>query len=209
MLIGITGGIATGKSLALGFFRKKGAIVFSADQAAHSLMYPGSKIVEKIADVFGRQALSNDSENHSGNDRKKLSKIVFNDERSRQKLNQITHPAILRLIRAQIDGVRVDFPPDTVVVVEVPLLYEANLASWFDLVIVVKASESVQIKRLKTRNSLDEKSALLRISSQLSLARKCEMADFVIENDGSEEDFERCLEGFWVSLHSVKTRAES
>ena len=209
MVIGITGGIATGKSLALRFFQKKGTIAFSADEAARTLMYPGSTIVEKIADVFGRRTLSTNPENRSGIDREKLSKIVFNDERSRQKLNQITHPAILRLIRAQIDAVRVDFPPDTVVVVEVPLLYEANLASWFDLVLVLKASERVQIERLKMRNSLDEKSALSRISAQLSLAKKCELADFVIENDGLIEDFESGLENFWVSLHSLKTSSES
>ena len=196
MLIGITGGIATGKSLALRVLRRKGGLIFSADEAARSTGSPEGSVFKRIVELFGENVLVSDREI----DRARVSKIVFENDDMRKKLNQITHPPIIRLLKSQIDSTRVDFPPDTIVIVEVPLLFETKLACWFDLVVVISSPESLQIERLKTRNSMDEVSALSRIRSQMNDTQRRRLADVVLDNIGSVENFEKTVENFWSTL---------
>ena len=185
-VIGITGGLATGKSAVTDLLRKRGAIVFSADEAARAVLTPHSPLLHEIAAAFGPEMLAADGSLN----RARLGERIFAGETARRRLDQIMHPPILRLLHAQIRAAQDDFGPDTVIVVEVPLLFETNLFDWFDRIVVVDASETVQIARLKTRNGLNEVEARRRIAAQMPLAEKKSRADIIIHNDGLREALE-------------------
>src|SRR5690348_5304575 len=122
LVVGITGGLATGKSLVTRRLHELGAVMFSADEAARAVLAPHGPVLAQIAADFGADMLTADGRL----DRTRLGQRVFADATARAHLNQIMHPPILRLLRAQIDACRVDLPPTTVVVVEVPLLFETH-----------------------------------------------------------------------------------
>ena len=194
--IGITGGLATGKSAVTRLLAERGAIAFSADQAARAVMTPRSQTLNEIARSFGSDVLLPSGELN----RTLLAERVFTDASRRETLNAITHPPILRLLRAQIDACRMDFPPDTIVVVEVPLLFETKMQTWFERIIVVAASLEVQVARLAARNLLDEPEARRRIGAQMPLRQKTALADVVIENQGSLPDLTRAVDALWQDL---------
>ena len=182
-VIGITGGLATGKSAVMEILRRRGAVVFSADEAARAVLNPRSALLREIAAAFGPEVLTDD-----GNlNRARLAERIFADETARKRLDHIMHPPILSLLRAQIEAVQDDFAPETVIAVEVPLLFETNLSDWFDRIAVVDASETVQISRLMSRSGLNEAEARRRIAAQMSLSEKKSRADFVISNNGPRE----------------------
>ena len=203
MVIGVTGGIATGKSSFTQSLKSMGAIAFSADEAARAILLPNGVVLREIANEFGDKAIA------FGRtlDREWLAKKVFSDIGARTKLEGIVHPAILRLLRAQIDATKVDFPLNSIVIVEIPLLYEKNLTEWFDLVAVVTAPENVRIERLKTRNSLDETSARERIAAQWPLDRKIELAEIVVANDEDLEALQLKAETVWKALKALSGRS--
>src|SRR5436190_4311319 len=131
-VIGITGGIATGKSTVAKMFAELGATVFSADEAARAVTSPASPALQEIARTFGPEFIQADG----SLDRSALGYHVFHDPAARQKLEAITHPRIRELLRQHIDGA-LSAKPDAVVAVEVPLLYEGDMQDWFDAVVVV------------------------------------------------------------------------
>lgn len=184
-VLGITGGIATGKSLVTRRFRQQGALVFSADEAARAILTPGGSVLDAIRDAFGAEMLLPDG----SLDRARLGQRIFADAAARARLNRLTHPPILRLLRAQIEAAREDFPC-ALIAVEVPLLYEANLQDWFDSVLVVTAPERAQIARLRARDGLSEAQARQRIAAQRPLKDKAARADIVLSNDGTPADLE-------------------
>src|SRR4051794_34299415 len=114
-VVGITGGLATGKSLVTALFRAEGAVVFSADEAARAVLEPNGPVLREIARAFGAEMLRPDG----SLDRARLARRIFADAQARAQLNRITHPPILRLLRAQIEGAQDDLPPGTVIAVEV------------------------------------------------------------------------------------------
>ncbi len=203
MVIGVTGGIASGKSVFTQSLKSKGAIAFSADEAARAVLSTSGAVMRNLREAFGDRAFSPDMKL----DRDWLAKKVFSDFSARETLEGITHPAILRLLRAQMEATQVDFPPQCIAIVEIPLLYEKNLTSWFDLVVVVSSSESARIERLKLRNSLDETSARARFAAQWPLERKIALADIVIANDGDLEALRLKANEFWKALKALSGRS--
>ena len=192
-LIGITGGLATGKSAVTALFKSYGAVVFSADEAVRAVQTPGSSVVHAIAALFGSHILRPDG----SLDRVLLGSLVFTDSNLLKALNRIVHPPTTRLLRAQIDAVREDFAPNKTIVIEIPLLFEANFQDWFEQIIVVASSETSQVARLRARNGLNEQEARRRIAVQMPMAAKIACADVVIHNDGSFSDLSETTARIW------------
>jgi len=188
-LIGLTGGIATGKSAATRLLAQQGATTFSADEAARAVLVRNGPALRRIAQEFGAEMLTPLGDL----DRTRLGRTVFADPEARRRLERILHPLIRSLLRAQIEAAQRDLGPDTLIVVEIPLLYEGGLETWFDQVIVVTAPREVQIDRLRTRNGLDAEEASRRIAAQWPLEDKVARADYVVVNDGSPAQLEAAI----------------
>lgn len=187
-VLGITGGLATGKSAVTQMLRERGVTVFNADEAARATL--SMPVLQAIAKALGAEMLRPDN----SLDRARLGKRIFNDENARERLNRITHPPILRLLRAQIESASADLPSGALIAVEVPLLYETELSGWFDSVLVVSAPETIQVARLKARNRLDEAEAKRRIAAQLPIQEKAARADYVIVNAGTREQLAQAVD---------------
>ena len=192
-LIGITGGIGTGKSTAAEIFRELGAVTFSADEAAREVLKPGSEGLTEVIAAFGPQVIGPDG----ALDRARLAEIVFADSDARDRLEKITHPRILKRLRAQIDRSRQRNPPGAVIAVEAPLLFEAGMEDWFDHIVVVTAPEDTQIARLRARSNLTEDEARARIRAQMPLTEKAGRAHHVIGNDGTLDDLRSQVKEVW------------
>lgn len=197
-VVGITGGLATGKSLVTALLRQHGATVFSADEAARAILTPGGPVLRAIAAAFGNEMLLPDGTL----DRARLGARVFADAAAREQLNHITHPPILRLLRTQIRSAQDDLPPGSVIAVEVPLLYETGMEDWFDCILVVTTSEATQIARLRARNGMDEAEARRRLAAQWPLADKAVRANYVLVNEGSREALAEAVSTLWQKLQA-------
>lgn len=193
MIIGLTGGIATGKSTAAAYLEKKGAEIIDADQISHQLSQKGEKGWQRVVDEFGDQILQENGEF----DREKLGEIVFSDPAKRKKLEALLHPLIIYEMKEEAHKYLED---NKIVVFMAPLLYEAGLAKFCDQVWVISSSEEAQIERLKKRNNLDREAALKRIRSQLSLAEKKSRAEVVIENESSIKNLKEKLDFYWEKV---------
>lgn len=178
VVIGLTGGIATGKSTVSGMFKDLGIPVIDADVLAREAVDPTEPAYAEIIAAFGRSILQSDKTI----DRKALGKIVFADAAKRQLLNSIVHPAVRRKMVEQRDA----YVAQNVscVVLDIPLLFEGELTSYVDKTLVVFVDEPLQLKRLTLRDSLSEADALKRIQAQMPIRQKAEMADAVIDNSG-------------------------
>ncbi len=184
-LIGLTGGIASGKSTVAAILRRLGAAVINADELARDVVQPGTPGWKEIVETFGAEVLQPD---HTL-DRQKLRKIVFDDPGARKRLEAIIHPRVRALAQQRIqEHAAAGFE---IVVYEVPLLFEGNLQDSLRPVILVAADVSNQKMRLKQRDQLAESEAEKHITAQMSLEEKRRLADYVIENDGSYDDLER------------------
>ena len=200
LYVGITGGVATGKSTVTRLLRAKGVTTFSADEAARAILSPGGTVLRAITEAFGTEMLDEEG----GLDRKKLGQRVFADLNARRQLEAITHPPVLRLLRAQMEATWKDFSPRSLVALEVPLLFEINLQSWFERIVVVTASPSVQLARLQARSGdLDAKEARRRLAAQWPLETKVARADDVLENSGSLAELTKAVEGLWERLQAL------
>ena len=204
-VLGVTGGLATGKSFVVQLLKAKGAVTFSADEASRAILIPRGAVLREVATAFGPEAITPE-----GNlAREWLGKRIFADTQSRKQLERITHPPILRLLHAQIESALYDVSPQKVIVVEIPLLFETNLQDWFELIVVVSASESAQIARLQTRNGLDASEARRRLAAQWPLSTKMACADVVIQNEGSREEVAQTVDTLWNRIHSQQTLLSS
>lgn len=179
MVVGVTGGIATGKSAVVEQFRQLGAAVISADELAREVVRPGEKTLARLVERFGKDILQADGTL----DRKELGRLIFADPEARQDLNRITHPAIACLAAARIASLQRQGA--LLIIYEAPLLFEAGADSRVDRIVVVTAPAEVQRQRLMARDGLDEQAAQTRIEAQMPLADKVKRADFVVENAGS------------------------
>ncbi|MFW6381959.1 MAG: dephospho-CoA kinase [Bacillota bacterium] len=188
MALGLTGGIATGKTTAANILRDLGADIIDADKIAHKIMEPEGPAYSDVVQFFGNNIL-----NEAGSiNRKKLGKIVFNNSELRQKLEKITHPIIVKEIEKRLNN-----NLDNNKVIVAPLLYETGLESLVDQVWVIYCNLSTQIERLKSRDNLNSDEANLRIEAQMSLEKKIKKADLAIENEGSIEELESKLRTAW------------
>ena len=181
-LIGLTGGIASGKSVVAARLAERGAVVVDADKLAREVVEPGTPALAAIADRFGADVISADGSLN----RPALGAIIFTDPEARLALNAITHPAVWKRARELFAEAELA-DPDAVVVYDVPLLAEAaaDRPITFDLVVVVDASAETRLKRLVELRGLSEDEARHRISSQASDAERLALADVVVDSDGS------------------------
>lgn len=176
ILVGLTGGVATGKSTVARMFARCGAVVIDADHLAREAVKPGKPAWREIVRTFGRGILNPDRTIN----RRALGAIVFHDKKKLRRLERIIHPRVAReQTRLTKRAARQD--PDAVVIYDVPLLFEAGIDKRMDKTIVVTADRETQIARLKKRNGLTRAEALRRIKSQWPLSRKIRRADIVIE----------------------------
>ncbi|KRK46429.1 dephospho-CoA kinase [Dellaglioa algida] len=175
-ILGLTGGIATGKSTVSHIFKNSNVPVIDADIIARQVVEPKSETLKMIINEFGEKYLM---ENGALN-RKKLGKLVFNDGAALEKLNGVIHPAIRKEILTQIQFQKKLGSP--VIVLDMPLLFEQNYQIICDAVMVVFVPETTQLKRLINRDGLTSDEAQLRIKAQWPIQKKKDLADFVIDN---------------------------
>ena len=194
-VIGLTGGIASGKSTVSKALADLGATVIDGDETAHRLMEPHQPIWEDIVNKFGREILNPDL----AIDRAKLGTIVFDDPEQMAELNRISRPRIIESIKNELESIK-ETRPDTVMVLDVPLLYEARLDKLSDQVWVVWIDRETQIKRLMERNHYTREEAVKRIDSQMSLDEKAQRADVVIDNSGSIEETLRAATRYFLDI---------
>lgn len=179
-VLGLTGGIATGKSTVAAVFQKHGIPIIDGDLIAREAVAPQTPGLAAIVKEFGKEMLQEDGQL----DRKKLGNIIFSSEEDRHRLDQLLDPFIRTRIKEQINRQR---EVSSLVVVDIPLLYEGHYDRYMDAVAVVYTTEAVQIERLMARNQLTEKEAKQRIASQLSVEKKKQLADIVFDNNGTKE----------------------
>jgi dephospho-CoA kinase len=189
-VLGLTGGIGSGKSMVASMFAQLGADVIDADQLARDVVDPGQPALDEIATAFGREILLPDGRL----DRGKLARIIFADPVARAKLNAITHPRIRERMDAAI-AARGSRPG--ILIVDIPLLYENERTSTVEAVIVVWVDPETQLHRLLHRDRLTEEEARQRIAAQMSLDEKRARADAVIDNSGSPESTQRQVEAVY------------
>lgn len=195
--IGLTGGIASGKSTVAKHLSDLGYRVISADSLSHQAMSVGTVASGKIRARFGGDVFLSDG----SVDRAKLGNLVFQDSTgaSKRDLENILHPEVRRMAAAERDSC--ERAGQTMAFYEIPLLFEKNLASQFDKVVCVAVTPELQVERLMERSKLDRQAAQSRIQSQLPQADKVAASDFVIWNNGSVEDLKTATEDLVRKLH--------
>jgi dephospho-CoA kinase len=175
ILVGLTGGVATGKSTVAKMFQQCGAVVIDADELAHEVVKPGKPAWREIVKTFGKAVLNPDRTLN----RRKLGAVVFGNRTKLRRLEHIIHPLVAReQARLTRQAARTD--PKAVVIYDVPLLFEAGIDKRVDKIIVVTADRETQVARLKKRNDLTRAEAIRRIRSQMPLAKKIQRADHVL-----------------------------
>ncbi|WP_103896263.1 dephospho-CoA kinase [Caloramator fervidus] len=176
LVVGLTGGIATGKSTVSKIIAEKGIVVIDADRISREIVKPGEVAYKKIVEFFGEEILSENGEI----DRKKLRNIVFNDYNKLKVLNEITHPEILKKILIKIEDLK--SKGEKICVLDAALLIEANFHKFVDKVILVYCDIEIQISRLMKRDNLSREEAINIINSQMSFEQKKKYADYLIDN---------------------------
>lgn len=199
MIIGLTGGIASGKSTVTDMFRDLGAYVVDADVWARRVVEPGAKALDLIVSSFGKEILLPDGRLN----RPRLGEIIFQDETARNRLNEIVHPRVRQGMREETLEYLKDHPGEPVIW-DVPLLFEGETRKLVDKTIVVYVDESTQLQRLMDRNGFDEKESLARIHSQMPLSQKKERADYVVDNGGSMHDTREQVKRVWTEIKKIE-----
>jgi dephospho-CoA kinase len=190
--VGLTGGIGSGKSEVSKRLAARGAVLIDADAIARQVVEPGTPGLAAVVGAFGRAVLAPDG----SLDRARLSEIVFSDPAKLATLNSIVHPKV----GERMAGLERSAPPDAIVVHDVPLIAENNLAGRYDIVVVVDAPASVQLDRLVRLRGMSRDQALARMAAQASREKRLSMAGIVIDNSGSLDDLDRQVDGVWAKL---------
>ena len=193
-VIGLTGGIGSGKSTVSEMLRAKGAVVVSADLVGHEVYRPGTAVWDEVVAAFGRDVLTADQEI----DRRKLGSIVFADPEARRRLNAITHPPMRRLMAERLEDLRRQGV--RVAVLEAALLIEAGWVDLADEVWLTLVGPAEAAQRLMARSGLNREEAEARIASQLSNQERLEHADVVIDTDCSLAEVARRVDELWDGL---------
>jgi dephospho-CoA kinase len=200
-IVGLTGGIASGKGLVARVFKDLGAHVIDADRIVHELLEPDQQACREVLDHFGKDILLP----HGGIDRRKLGEIVFNDAEQRAWLNNCLHPKVFAAYTAQVTHIR-DRMPEAIIVFDAALLIETGYNRNVDKVVVVYADREQQIERLIARDKFTREQALARIASQMPLEEKRRHADYVIDNTGSRENTGRLTKAVFERLRRDSER---
>ena len=192
VVIGLTGGIGTGKSTVSQILKEKKFPVIDLDIISHEVIkFP--KVVEKIVENFGKEVLEY---NNTGNwivSREKLGRVIFGNREKRLILNSVMHPEILRIMREKILECKKE---NKIIFVEIQLLFEVQWEKEFDYILLVSAEKETQIKRILSRDNRSKEEALSIINSQMSLDEKKKRSYYVIENDGNIQDLEKKVDDF-------------
>ena len=199
-VIGLTGGIGTGKTQVSDILASLGAAIVNADQVGHEAYLPDTRTWHDIVAAFGRGVLSESGEI----DRGKLGGIVFSDPDAMKRLNSITHPRIFEMIRERIGDL--DREGATIVVVEAALLIEANWTPLVDQVWVVTSEEEDVVSRLAARNNLNEESVRARIASQMPQTERVKHADVIISNEGDLAQLGSRVKKAWQEGAQTRTK---
>lgn len=199
MVVGLTGGIASGKSIVSGEFKKLGAVVIDADLIAREIVEPGQPALPEIEKEFGPSVINGDGTL----DRKALGDMVFSDPEKLKRLNRITHPRIIERQRRMIEEIK-GAHKDPLIVVDAAILIEAGEYRNMDRVIVVYADEDKQVERLSHRNGLTTQEAEKRVKAQMPLKEKVLYADYVIDNNGGIEETRQRARDLYMKLSARK-----
>jgi dephospho-CoA kinase len=193
LLVGLTGGIGSGKSTAARMLKERGAVVFDADVLAREAVAPGTEGHRAVVERFGADVLAPGGEL----DREALASVVFADPAARRDLEAIVHPEVRRLFAEGSEAYR---ETDRVVVLSAPLLVETGMHSAFDVLVVVAAPVEVQIERLMRGRGMSEEAIRARIDAQAPLDDKAAVADILLDNEGAPADLERQIDRIWDDL---------
>lgn len=196
-LIGLTGGIASGKSTVAKRWVEHGAIEIDADQLAREVVAPGSRGIEQIRQTFGPEVLSADG----SLDRPNLAALIFSDELKRLALNAIVHP----LVKERTKQLLSELPSNAIAIYNVPLLVEAKVDHAFDFIVTVEAPEDEQVKRLMKHRGMTESEARARISSQAKPVERAAIADVILNSNQDINLLLRDADALW---QVIETKAE-
>jgi dephospho-CoA kinase len=192
LLVGLTGGIGSGKSTVARMLEARGAVVIDADELARDAIARGTPGFARVVEAFGAEVVGPDGDI----DRRRLADVVFRDGALRAQLEAVVHPEVAERFASELERHR---DSDRVVVYSVPLLVERGLAGAFDIVVVVEASEATRIERVRGRD-MSPGDVRARIAAQATDEDRSAVADVVLHNDGSLEELERQVDGVWEDL---------
>ncbi|MGH2453611.1 MAG: dephospho-CoA kinase [bacterium] len=197
-VVGLTGGLASGKSAVAAVLRDLGAHVISADAIAREIVVPGRAALREIAEAFGPEIVGADGRL----DRARLAARIFADPAARARLNAITHPRIRKRMRDEVDRLTRTLPPQAVIILDIPLLLDTASRLDYPLegVVVVGVDEATQTERLRRRDGLSADEARSRLGAQRPLREKVAEADWMIDNSGTPEETRRQVEALWRRL---------
>jgi len=196
LVIGLTGSLGTGKSTVAAMFAKRGAKIIDADAITRDLLAPGKKCVKKVAKIFPGVIL-----NPSTIDRSELAKLVFNHPRELQKLTDILYPEALKVVKSQISR----YKHESVVILDVPLLFESGWDKITNINIVVKAKRRQQYARGHKRSGLIYSDVSRRLKNQMPLKKKCDMADIIIDNSRGLMQTRKQVDAIINRLEKIKS----
>lgn len=199
LIVGVTGGFGTGKTFVSNTFRKLGASLIDADRITHSLLVRGSIVYGKIVSKFGQDILN---KNGSIN-RKRLADIVFDNRKKLSSYLEIIHPEIIEIIRQQIKKTIRIYKKSKIIILDAPLLIETGLNLIVDELVVVKTNKEIQLLRLKNKFGTDKTNILKRIRFQLPLSKKLRLADYIIDNNGTQKQTVQQVRQIWEKLLEI------
>lgn len=200
--VGLTGGIASGKSTVAAMFVALGAHLVDTDRLARQVVEPGSPALTEIVAAFGSGVLGPDG----GLDRRRVRELVFGDEAARKRLNAIAHPRIAALAAAELARwAKAD--PGGVALVDVPLLFESGWQARYPTVVLVYVPPAVQLERLMARDQVDRTAAEMALRAQMDIEQKRELAQFVVDNSGSLADTHSQVRAVWAELIALASAA--
>ncbi|EKD50529.1 MAG: hypothetical protein ACD_62C00511G0002 [uncultured bacterium] len=194
-IIGITGGLATGKSTVSALLRRSGYFVIDTDAIAHDVVKPHQKAFRQIVEAFGQAIISKDGTI----DRDALAQLVFINKTKRKELEAIVHPEVKKAVKNIIDILKKQKP--RLIFLEVPLLFETDFHKLCHQTVCVTSSQSHQLERARTKRHMSRSQALARIRAQMSLSKKCKRADFVIENNAGKKELTQKIK-IWLKALS-------
>lgn len=196
MLVGLTGGIASGKSTVSNILNEIGIPVIDADLIAREVVKPGKPAWQKIVNTFGNEVLLSNQQL----DREELGRIIFENSKAKEKLDQITHPEIIKKLKERIENLQAQGAE--IIIADVPLLIETGMVDFFDEIWVVYVSRQTQLNRLMNRDEIDYQTAVNKIEAQMPLKEKKEYADRLIVNEGDKEDLKDTVLSIWREINA-------
>lgn len=198
MILGLTGGIASGKSTVSEIFRKLGAEVVDADRIAREVSQE-EEVVDKLVELFGAEILEEGKEGRKSIDRGKLREVVFRDSESVRRINEVIHPRVIEVFEER----RKASLPDEIIIFDIPLLFEAGLEYLCDRVVVVSVDRRTQVERIASRDGSSRETAENIIDNQMSVEERERRSHYIIRNQGSLEELEERVVEIYEEVRKV------